>query len=155
MLLALAGCQRLERALRYLLDEREFLSPYGIRGLSAIHKDHPYVFRLDGQEYVVDYEPAESTNALFGGNSNWRGPVWFPVNYLLIESLQKYHYYFGDGFKVLRGGSWATRPRATRNTFRNWDSRLKRQIFAGIRWRAARTRRFPMRRRPTTLISSS
>jgi hypothetical protein len=83
-----------------MLDEREFLSPFGIRALSRVHKDQPYVFLLDGQEYSVDYEPAESTNALFGGNSNWRGPVWFPANYLLIESLQKYHYYLGDDFKV-------------------------------------------------------
>ena len=83
-----------------MLDEREFLSPYGIRALSRVHKDHPFAFQLDGEDHVVDYEPAESTNALFGGNSNWRGPVWFPVNYLLIESLQKFHYYFGDDFKV-------------------------------------------------------
>ncbi len=99
-LLSIAEPDQLRRILVTMLDEREFLSPYGVRALSRIHKDHPYVFHLDGQEYVVDYEPAESTNALFGGNSNWRGPVWFPVNYLLIESLQKYHYYFGDDFKV-------------------------------------------------------
>src|SRR5260221_12270875 len=99
-LLSIAEPDQLRRILVTMLDEREFLSPYGIRGLSAIHKDRPYVFRLDGRDYVVDYEPAESTNALFGGNSNWRGPVWFPVNYLLIESLQKFHFYFGDDFKV-------------------------------------------------------
>src|SRR5437763_10318216 len=83
-----------------MLDEREFLSPHGIRALSRVHKDQPYTLRIDGADHLVDYEPGESTNALFGGNSNWRGPIWFPVNYLLIESLQKYHYYYGDDFKV-------------------------------------------------------
>ena len=83
-----------------MLDENEFLSPYGIRALSRVHKDHPYVLEAGGREYRVDYEPAESTTGLFGGNSNWRGPIWFPVNYLLIESLQKFHHYFGDDFKV-------------------------------------------------------
>jgi len=83
-----------------MLDETEFLSPHGIRALSRVHKDHPYVLRLDGTEQVVDYEPGESTNALFGGNSNWRGPVWFPINYLLIESLQKFDYYFGNDFTI-------------------------------------------------------
>ena len=83
-----------------MLDEREFLSPYGIRALSAIHRDQPYRLDVDGHEYRVDYEPAESTTALFGGNSNWRGPIWFPVNFLIIESLQKFHHYLGDGFTV-------------------------------------------------------
>ncbi|HEV7700273.1 MAG TPA: hypothetical protein VGO43_08610 [Pyrinomonadaceae bacterium] len=99
-LLAIANRQRMERVLTYLLDESEFLSPYGIRALSKHHKDCPYVLEVDGREHRVDYEPAESTSGLFGGNSNWRGPVWFPGNYLLIESLQKLHYYFGDDFKV-------------------------------------------------------
>jgi hypothetical protein len=99
-LLAIANRQRMERVLKYLLDETEFLSPYGIRALSKYHKDCPYVLEVDGREHRVDYEPAESTSGLFGGNSNWRGPVWFPVNYLLIESLQKLHYYFGEDFKV-------------------------------------------------------
>jgi hypothetical protein len=99
-LLSIADPDQLRRILAKMLDEREFLSPYGIRALSRVHKDQPYVFHLDDQEYVVDYEPAESTNALFGGNSNWRGPIWFPVNYLLIESLQRFHYYLGDDFKV-------------------------------------------------------
>jgi hypothetical protein len=76
------------------------LSPYGIRALSRIHKDDPYVLPVNGSEYRVAYEPAESTNVLFGGNSNWRGPIWFPVNFLLIESLQQFHHYFGEEFKV-------------------------------------------------------
>ncbi len=83
-----------------MLDEEEFLSPYGIRALSRYHKDHPYIVSVMGHEHRVDYEPAESSTGLFGGNSNWRGPIWFPVNYLLIESLQKFHYYLGDQYKV-------------------------------------------------------
>jgi hypothetical protein len=83
-----------------MLDEHEFLSPYGIRSLSKFHEKHPYVLKIDGQVYSVNYEPAESQTALFGGNSNWRGPVWFPVNFLIIESLQKFHHFFGDSFKV-------------------------------------------------------
>jgi hypothetical protein len=86
--------------LRVMLDEREFLSPYGIRALSRRHKDQPYRLEVDGVEHRVAYEPAESTSGLFGGNSNWRGPIWFPVNYLIIESLQKFHHYFGDSFTV-------------------------------------------------------
>ena len=88
--------RRLTKVLRYMLDENEFLSPYGVRALSRYHKDHPYVFSSMGIDYRVEYQPAESTTGLFGGNSNWRGPVWFPVNYLLIESLQKFHYFLGD-----------------------------------------------------------
>ena len=98
--LSLVNRSRLKSVLRYMLDEEEFLSPYGIRALSRYHKDHPYVLSLMGQEYRVDYEPAESSTGLFGGNSNWRGPIWFPVNYLLIESLQKFHYFLGEEFKV-------------------------------------------------------
>ena len=79
----------LKRVLQKVLDEAEFLSPYGVRSLSKAYDGNPYTFSLDGQTYTVDYEPAESTSGLFGGNSNWRGPVWFPVNYLLIESLAK------------------------------------------------------------------
>jgi hypothetical protein len=99
-LLSVVDPDRLRRMLHVMLDENEFLSPHGIRALSRAHKDHPYVLRLDGDEQVVDYEPGESTSGLFGGNSNWRGPVWFPVNYLLIESLQKFDYYFGADFTV-------------------------------------------------------
>jgi hypothetical protein len=99
-LLSVVSGDRLKRVLAYMLDEREFLSPYGIRALSQYHRDHPYVLPVDGREHRVDYEPGESSTGLFGGNSNWRGPIWFPVNYLLIESLQKFHHYFGDGFTV-------------------------------------------------------
>jgi hypothetical protein len=99
-LLAIPSRERLERVLRYLLDEREFLSPFGIRSLSRIHKDRPYTFHVNGEEYRVDYEPGESTTALFGGNSNWRGPIWFPINYLLIEALERYHHYYGDDLRV-------------------------------------------------------
>jgi hypothetical protein len=99
-LLAIVDATRLERVLRIMLDEQEFLSPFGIRALSQRHREEPYRLIVEGVEHRVDYEPAESTTGLFGGNSNWRGPVWFPVNYLIIESLQKFHYYFGDDLKV-------------------------------------------------------
>lgn len=98
--LSLVNPTRLKSVLRYMLDEEEFLSPYGVRALSRYHRDHPYVLSLMGNEYRVDYEPAESRTGLFGGNSNWRGPIWFPVNYLLIESLQKFHYFLGEAYKV-------------------------------------------------------
>ncbi len=99
-LLAIVGPERLKRVLRVMLDESEFLSPYGVRALSRVHREKPYVFNVNGGEHRVDYEPAESRSGLFGGNSNWRGPIWFPVNYLLIESLQKFHHYLGEDFKV-------------------------------------------------------
>jgi len=99
-LLAVVGRAQLPRVLKFMLDEQEFLSPHGVRAVSRYHKDHPYVLSLDGIEHRVDYEPAESTSGLFGGNSNWRGPVWFPVNFLLIESLQKFHYFYRDTLKV-------------------------------------------------------
>jgi hypothetical protein len=100
VLLTIANRKKLERIYRYLLDENEFLSPHGVRALSKYHDQHPFVIHHDGQGYAVDYEPAESTTALFGGNSNWRGPVWFPMNFLLIESLQRIHFYYGNEFKV-------------------------------------------------------
>jgi hypothetical protein len=99
-LLSLVNRGQLESVARYLLNESEFLSPYGIRAISKFHKDNPYVFRTNGTEHRVDYEPAESSTGLFGGNSNWRGPVWFPINFLLIEALQKFHHFYGDGFTV-------------------------------------------------------
>jgi hypothetical protein len=99
-LLSVVDGDRLRRILAVMLDEREFLSPYGIRAVSRIHRDQPYVLRVNGSEYRVDYEPAESSTNLFGGNSNWRGPIWFPINFLLIEALQKFHHYFGDGYTV-------------------------------------------------------
>src|SRR5678816_1111858 len=83
-----------------MLDENEFLSPYGIRGLSRVHHDKPYAINLGGAWHTVAYEPGESQSGMFGGNSNWRGPVWFPVNYLIIEALQRYHYFYGDDLKV-------------------------------------------------------
>ena len=92
--------QKLARILQRVLDPNEFLSPYGIRALSRYHKDHPYVFSADGHVYRVDYEPAESSTGLFGGNSNWRGPIWFPVNLLLIQSLRKMYSYYGDDFTI-------------------------------------------------------
>jgi hypothetical protein len=99
-LLSLVDPSQLRLILRRMLDEQEFLSPYGIRSLSLAHRDHPYVFSGAGGDLSVGYEPGESQTGLFGGNSNWRGPVWFPLNYLLIESLQRFHYYLGDEYKV-------------------------------------------------------
>lgn len=99
-LLAVAYRERLEKVLNVMLDESEFLSDHGIRAVSKFHKDHPYILQVKGEEHRVDYEPGESTSGLFGGNSNWRGPIWFPVNYLLIESLQRFHHYYGDDLKV-------------------------------------------------------
>jgi hypothetical protein len=99
-ILSIVDRDRLGLLLKRMLDETAFLSPYGIRSLSREHAEHPYCLKLDGKEYEIDYEPAESTTNLFGGNSNWRGPVWFPINFLIIEALQKYHYFYGDGFKV-------------------------------------------------------
>lgn len=99
-LLAVAYRERLERVLKVLLDENEFLSPHGVRALSRFHLDRPFEMRVNGEVHRVDYEPGESTSGLFGGNSNWRGPIWFPVNYLLIESLQRFHHYYGDGLRV-------------------------------------------------------
>ena len=98
--LSLVNRRQLRRVLKYMLDEEEFLSPHGVRALSRYHKDHPYTLRVDGIEHRVDYDPAESTTGMFGGNSNWRGPVWFPVNFLLIDSLQKFHHYLGDAYLV-------------------------------------------------------
>ena len=99
-LLSLVNPERLPRVLRLMLDEEEFLSPYGIRSLSKFHQRYPYQVEIQGKSYRVAYEPAESRTYLFGGNSNWRGPVWFPVNYLLIESLQRFHHYLGDNWLV-------------------------------------------------------
>jgi Mannosylglycerate hydrolase MGH1-like glycoside hydrolase domain len=99
-LLSIVDRQQLQSVLKVMLDESEFLSPHGIRGLSRRHRDQPFRLQFDGTEYAVRYEPGESSTALFGGNSNWRGPVWFPLNFLLIEALQKFHHYYGDGFTV-------------------------------------------------------
>ncbi len=99
-LLSLVSGDRLERVLRFMLDEREFLSPYGIRALSQHHRDHPYVLNVNGTGHRVDYEPAESSTGFFGGNSNWRGPIWFPMNFLLVESLQRFDYFFDEKLTV-------------------------------------------------------
>jgi len=99
-LFSIVNADRLRTILERMLDEREFLSPCGLRGVSRYHRDHPAHLELDGHVYNVDYEPAESRTGLFGGNSNWRGPVWFPLNYLLIEAVQKYDYYYGDDFTI-------------------------------------------------------
>ena len=99
-LLAVPTRERLCRILKYLLDENEFLSPFGIRSLSKIHATRPYIFRADGREYRVDYVPGEGNTHLFGGNSNWRGPVWFPINYLIVEALERYYHFYGDDLKV-------------------------------------------------------
>jgi hypothetical protein len=99
-ILALVNQERLRRILTKMLDENEFLGPHGIRSLSKFHEHHPYVFHVQGQEYRVDYLPAESNTGMFGGNSNWRGPVWMPVNLLIIRALQQFYLYYGDNFKI-------------------------------------------------------
>ena len=99
-LLSLLRGSRMKKLLRRMLDETEFLSEYGVRALSRHHREHPYMLEWNGERFSVEYQPGESTTGLFGGNSNWRGPIWMPVNYLIIESLQKFHYYYGDDFKV-------------------------------------------------------
>jgi hypothetical protein len=99
-LLAIPSKERLIRVLRYVLDENEFLSPFGVRSLSAAYRDKPFVLSLDGCEHSISYEPSESRTGMFGGNSNWRGPIWFPINYLLIEALEKYHHFYRDDVQV-------------------------------------------------------
>jgi hypothetical protein len=99
-MLAAPTHDRLVRSLRYMLDENEFLSPYGLRSVSRVHRDKPYVFVAGHEEHRVDYVPGEGTSDLFGGNSNWRGPIWFPINYLIIEALERYHHFYGDKLKV-------------------------------------------------------
>jgi len=140
-LLSLANRGQLERIVGCLLDEAEFLSPYGIRALSKFHKDHPYTLNVNGTEHGVDYEPAESRTGVFGGNSNWRGPVWFPINFLLIEALQKFHHFYGDALTVeLPTGSgrrtslWQAAAeisrRLTRIFLRSADG--KRPVYGGL-----------------------
>jgi hypothetical protein len=99
-LLSILDRDRLARVLARVLDETEFLSPHGVRALSRVHMNEPYEVEIDGVRHRVDYEPGESSTGLFGGNSNWRGPIWFPVNFLMIEALQKYHHYYGDAFRI-------------------------------------------------------
>jgi hypothetical protein len=99
-ILALVNPERLRRILSRMLDENEFLSPYGIRSVSKFHAQNPYVLEVGGQEYRVDYLPAESNTGMFGGNSNWRGPIWMPVNALIIRALLQFYLYYGDNFKI-------------------------------------------------------
>jgi hypothetical protein len=96
----LVGEQRLRRILAIMLDESEFLGPHGIRAISRYHAEHPYIFDIAGQEFRVDYEPAESSTGMFGGNSNWRGPVWFPMNIIILRALRQLHKYYGENLKV-------------------------------------------------------
>ena len=139
--LALVRGHRMKRVLARVLDPREFLSPYGVRSLSAFHAAQPYRLTWDGAEYTVGYEPGESATGLFGGNSNWRGPIWYPLNYLLIESLQKFHHYYGDDFTIecpAGSGSRATlwevahelSTRLTRLFLR--DSSGRRPVFGAV-----------------------
>ena len=99
-ILAMPSKERLERTLKYMFDELEFLAPHGLRSLSKVHKDEPYIYRDGDTEYRVDYVPGEGNTYLFGGNSNWRGPIWFPINYLLVEALERYHHFYGEDVKV-------------------------------------------------------
>jgi hypothetical protein len=99
-LLAIPSCERLQRVLAYLFDETEFLAPHGIRALSQFHREHPFVLWAEGQEHRVDYTPGESTTGIFGGNSNWRGPIWFPINFLIIEALERYYHFYGDSVSI-------------------------------------------------------
>jgi hypothetical protein len=100
LLVSVARPAQLERLFAKLFDESEFLSPHGLRALSAYHRDHPYQFDAEGYQSSIDYEPAESTTSMFGGNSNWRGPIWMPVNYLVVESLERYHRFYGDDLEL-------------------------------------------------------
>jgi hypothetical protein len=99
-LLAIPSAERLTRMLRYILDEGEFLSPHGMRSLSKIHAEFPYRLTLENRDYGIDYCPGDSNTDFFGGNSNWRGPVWFPINFLVIEALDRYYKFYGDSFKI-------------------------------------------------------
>jgi hypothetical protein len=99
-IMAVLDSERLQRLLKVMLDEAEFLSPYGIRSLSKRHREHPLSLTLGGEEFRIDYDPAESRSNIFGGNSNWRGPIWFPLNFLIIEALQNFHFFFGDAYRV-------------------------------------------------------
>jgi len=99
-LMAIVTPEKLKRVLKHFFADDEFLCPYGLRSLSKFHAENPFLLGVGGATFRVDYQPAESTTATFGGNSNWRGPVWFPLNYLFIESLQRFHFYLGDSFKI-------------------------------------------------------
>ncbi|HZW87764.1 MAG TPA: glucosidase, partial [Myxococcaceae bacterium] len=139
-LFSIVNPDRLRRILQRMVDEDAFLSPYGIRSVSREHLERPYMLDLNGMTYGVRYEPGESSTGLFGGNSNWRGPIWFPVNYLLIESLQKFHHYLGDGFTVeypARSGKQATLAEVAADVSRRLariflrDGNGRRPVFGG------------------------
>src|SRR5262249_34644669 len=108
LLVGVTGLDRLQRLCQTLLNPDEFLSPHGLRSLSAVHRDHRYVLQVEGVHAEIDYEPAESTTAMFGGNSNWRGPVWFPLNYLVATSLERYHEFFGGDLTFECPSGWGT-----------------------------------------------
>jgi hypothetical protein len=129
MLLALPTKERLVRVLHYLLDENEFLAPYGLRSMSRIHKDQPYVLHMNGEEFRVDYDPAESSTGQFGGNSNWRGPIWFPINFLVVEALERYHHFYGDSLKV-QCPTGSGNPMTLREVARELSSRLAALVLA-------------------------
>ncbi len=129
-LLAIPTRERLERMLRYVLDETEFLAPNGLRSVSRAHREHPYQFDVMGMPYRVDYVPAEGNTGLFGGNSNWRGPIWFPVNFLVLEALERYHHFYGDDLKVecpVGSGTMLTLQEVALEL----ESRLSRLFLAG------------------------
>src|SRR5262249_32150085 len=130
ILLALPSRERLVRVLRYLLDEAEFLSPYGLRSVSRIHKERPYVLDVMGEEFKVEYVPAESSSGLFGGNSNWRGPVWFPINLLIVEALERYHHFYGDTLRV-EGPTGSGRLMTLQEVADEIGARLARIFLAG------------------------
>ena len=116
-LLTVTPRKRLEKILRYMFDEEEFLSPHGIRSVSKYHEKHPYTYTVNGQVYSVDYEPGEGKTGMFGGNSNWRGPIWVPINFMIIKSLETYDHFYGESFKVefpTRSGNWITLGEASR-----------------------------------------
>jgi hypothetical protein len=116
-LLTVTPRKRLEKILHYMFDEEEFLSPHGIRSVSKFHEKNPYTYTVNGQVYSVDYEPGEGTTGMFGGNSNWRGPIWMPINFMIIKALETYHQFHGDDFKVefpTRSGNWITLGEAAR-----------------------------------------
>jgi len=134
--------KKIERILAYMLDENEFFGPYGIRSLSRHHLEHPFVFHLDGQEFKVQYLPAESNTGMFGGNSNWRGPVWMPVNALLIRGLLNLYQFFGDDFKVecpTRSGNYMTLFEVAKEISRRLasiflrDANGQRPVYGGTR----------------------
>jgi hypothetical protein len=141
-LMSVCNKQKIEQILRYMLDENEFMGPYGIRSLSKYHLDHPFVFNLSGHEYKVQYLPAESNTGMFGGNSNWRGPVWMPVNALLIRGLLNLYQFYGDDFKVecpTGSGKYMTLYEVAREIARRLssiflrDANGKRPVYGGTK----------------------